>query len=358
MSISSLNDIVNLVHNPSSTPTAIAPQLKTFAKRDVAETIFASFGADGQDPLTVLHPQMHTLGALYLLSECWTQALPVLAVPLAEIDKNLCGVTYLDNLTYYYLGGVIYGVLKRWSEAEEFFEIAVSAPAQVTSAIQVEAYKKLTLIQLILYGKTKPLPKYVATPLTRQLKQPAYQHFIKNYPSAPAALNSIVEKEIQTYMADGNVGLIKQAIRHAPRWVVRKLTDTYLSLSLEDIARATGNDVKSALGMAAIEEATLLILGMIERNEIYATLTPSTTGNPGSAIVTFRDPPPPNTFDPSLLEKILRDAQSQGAQLNVLDKELGRNKLYLAKACKERESSSMQYDDMEGEYGRIAGDWD
>lgn len=41
------------------------------------------------------------------------------------------------------------------------------------------------------------------------------------------------------------------------------MTDTYLTLSVEDIAKATGNDVKAATTPAAIEEATLLVLGMV-----------------------------------------------------------------------------------------------
>ena len=44
-------------------------------------------------------------------------------------------------------------MLGRWKGAEEFFEIVVTSPAQPPAAIQLEALKKLTLVQLILYGK-------------------------------------------------------------------------------------------------------------------------------------------------------------------------------------------------------------
>lgn len=43
--------------------------------------------------------------------------------------------------------------LRRWSEAQECFEVVVGAPAQTPAAIQLEALKKLMLVQLILYGK-------------------------------------------------------------------------------------------------------------------------------------------------------------------------------------------------------------
>ena len=68
---------------------------------------------------------------------------------------SISDLHYNDNLLYHYAGGVVYGALKRWREAEEFFEIVVTSPAQTAAAIQYEALKKLTLVQLILYGKVR-----------------------------------------------------------------------------------------------------------------------------------------------------------------------------------------------------------
>jgi COP9 signalosome complex subunit 3 len=62
---------------------------------------------------------------------------------------------YNDNLIYHYGGGIALAALKRWEEAEEFFEVVVSAPGQVPSAIQLEALKKLVLVQLIAKGKVR-----------------------------------------------------------------------------------------------------------------------------------------------------------------------------------------------------------
>ena len=76
----------------------------------------------------------------------------MLQTPITEIDNSLGDLHYNDNLVYHYSGGMAFAALKRWEEAEEFFEICVSSPAQVPAAIQLEAYKKLTLIQLISRG--------------------------------------------------------------------------------------------------------------------------------------------------------------------------------------------------------------
>lgn len=85
----------------------------------------------------------------------FTTALPILAVPITSVDTSVSDLHYNDNLVYHYSGGMALGALKRWREAEEFFELCVSAPAQVPAAIQLEAYKKLVLVQLIQYGEVR-----------------------------------------------------------------------------------------------------------------------------------------------------------------------------------------------------------
>jgi hypothetical protein len=80
-------------------------------------------------------------------------ALPVLEYPITNIDLHLSDLVYNDNLMYHYTGGVILAMLKRWSEAEEFFEITATAPGSVPAALQMEALKKLRLVQLISKGK-------------------------------------------------------------------------------------------------------------------------------------------------------------------------------------------------------------
>lgn len=86
----------------------------------------------------------------------FTTALPILAVPITSVDTSVSDLHYNDNLVYHYSGGMALAALKRWREAEEFFELCVSAPAQVPAAIQLEAYKKLVLVQLIQYGEVRP----------------------------------------------------------------------------------------------------------------------------------------------------------------------------------------------------------
>lgn len=48
---------------------------------------------------------------------------------------------------------MVYAGLKRWAEAKEFFEICACSPGPAAAAIQMEALKKLVLVQLIYEGK-------------------------------------------------------------------------------------------------------------------------------------------------------------------------------------------------------------
>ena len=100
--------------------------------------------------LTTIHPVF--LRAC-VATQNFSTALPVLSVPITEVDLTISDLHYTDNLVYHYAGGVALIALQRWAEAEDCLEIVVGSPAQMPSAIQLEAMKKLALVQLILYGK-------------------------------------------------------------------------------------------------------------------------------------------------------------------------------------------------------------
>jgi len=219
------------------------------------------------------------------------------------------------------MGGLALLALKRFSAAATYLEAVVAAPANVhPSALQLEALKKLTLVQLILHGTTKPLPKYTHPNLWRYLKATPYAAFAKVYASSPGMLHELVEKEATLFETERNLGLVRQALEHAPRWAVRKLTATYLTLSLAEI----GN----AIGIAEESAVREIVLSMIERGEMEATLDVAGT-------VTFLESE--TRWSGEEVERLLRAAQAQGATLGELDRSVGRSREFLTKAVKEKE---------------------
>ncbi|KAI1791382.1 hypothetical protein LXA43DRAFT_1011288 [Ganoderma leucocontextum] len=399
----SLDDVLTQIttHSPN-----LASYLRSFAPREVRETILASTLGSGQDPLTVLDPQRNTLGFLYILSArlhssstanqaanatlpdaieaftsnfdppharlaadrvsmlgrdiaryyeaahnprgaigplsnlvqryppdpsflttlhpvflklCvahrhFTAALPVLSHPITSINTTLSDLTYNDNLIYHYAGGIALAALKRWQQAEEFFEICVTAPAHVPAAIQLEAYKKLVLVQLIQYGETIPPPKYTLPALQRQIKNTPYQGLTKHYPAQVNVLRQIVAKDQDIFAQEKNLGLVNQAIDRAPVWLIKKLTATYLTLGLGDIGKEVGID--------SPEEVRETILSMIESGEINASISEDGT-------VTFSDPVPRISKDE--LDEMLVDAQEHSRLLNEIERGVNVSKEYLTK---------------------------
>jgi len=264
-------------------------------------------------------------------------ALPVLSVPIVNIDVTLSDLTYNDNLIYHYAGGIALGALKMWHEAEEFFEMCVSAPAQVPAAIQMEALKKLTLVQLILYGKPIPLPKYTNQVLGRLFKQTVYWRFADMFPKPLPELQVAVTKENETFSRDQNLGLLQQVVDCAPRWLIRKATQTYLTLGMADIAKETGNP--------DVDQNRAIVLSMIDNGEINATISVDDT-------VTFSDST--SEVTKSDIDKALRKAQEQSELLLALERELHANKEYLSKALKYKEDAGWGQDEEVG-FGTHAG---
>ncbi|KZT10407.1 uncharacterized protein LAESUDRAFT_721772 [Laetiporus sulphureus 93-53] len=274
-----------------------------------------------------------TLHRMFVMTCVGTQhfsaALPVLSVPITNIDLTISDLTYNDNLIYHYAGGVAFGALKRWREAEEFFEICASSPAQVPAAIQLEASKKLVLVQLILYGQTVPPPRYTNPNLTRLLKNSPYGKYIKAYPLPRSALYAAIEKDNELFTNEKNLGLIHQTIDRAPRWLIKKLISTYLTLGLADIAKEVSIDSE--------DEIRDIIVNMIESGEISASISADGT-------VTFLDPI--LQISKAEVDKVLKQAQEQSKLLLGLERAMNSNKDYLTKAVKHKDEAWGPDDDM------------
>jgi COP9 signalosome complex subunit 3 len=79
----------------------------------------------------------------------------VVRTSLSRSEEPGFYLTYLDHLTYTYLGGILLCMLRLWHEADSYLEMCATAPTHgaILSALQLEAAKKLTLVQLVAYGK-------------------------------------------------------------------------------------------------------------------------------------------------------------------------------------------------------------
>ncbi|EDR06855.1 uncharacterized protein LACBIDRAFT_328616 [Laccaria bicolor S238N-H82] len=132
--------------------------------------------------------------------------------PIFNVDINISDLHYNVDLTYHYAGGIALAALKRWPEAEEYFEI----PRRCRWGFEdVEAGSADIQGQDILYS-----------------------HFVTG------------EK-------------ISQAVARAPRWVLKKLTATYSPFTSRTLAKQSRSVQRTRSGN----------FSMIESNDISAQVS-------------------------------------------------------------------------------------
>ena len=152
------------------------------------------------------------------------------------------------------------------------FEACVTMPAVAVSHIMLEAYKKYLLIWLIIHGDRSQdaltFPKYTSPVVSKYIRplSAAYQDVVKAfYSSQNTELNSVLEKHQVVFAEDGNTGLVAQVVVAKQKTSIKRLTKTFLTLSLEDVAARVGIDSPA--------EAERQLVSMIEEGSIFARIS-------------------------------------------------------------------------------------
>eukprot|EP01061_Rhynchopus_euleeides_P010841 TRINITY_DN2041_c0_g4_i1.p1 TRINITY_DN2041_c0_g4~~TRINITY_DN2041_c0_g4_i1.p1 ORF type:complete len:438 (+),score=142.05 TRINITY_DN2041_c0_g4_i1:267-1580(+) len=218
------------------------------------------------DHLTPLHADYV---CLCLLQKHYALAADLLGSTIYDVSAKQCGTTPRDFLLYYYYGGLVYIGLKEFDKAGGFLETCICCPATCLSAIVVEAYKKLVLVTLIRKGKAYVFPKHCPTVVSKAVGRfcSEYLEFAMLFEGAStnvAMLGGCIANHQALFVADKNLGLVKQAQAAFVSQQVSKLTLTYDTLSLEDIA--------SSVGLASAEEAEKCLVRMVAKGQVCAQI--------------------------------------------------------------------------------------
>jgi len=219
--------------------------------------------------LTTIHAD---LCKLCLIAKCFPPALAFLNTDINQINKenNQFDASYL--LLYYYYGGCIYTAVKQFERAFYFFEVAVTCPTAAVSHIMLESYKKYQLVGLLVHGD-KPrdvvaLPKFTSPLVTKFLKPlcGGYNDLVTAYHSNNAEeLRAAVTKYQELLTTDNNLGLVQQVVESQTRTNIKRLTKTFVTLSLQDVA--------SRVQLESPQEAEKAIVEMIAAGTIHATIS-------------------------------------------------------------------------------------
>lgn len=214
--------------------------------------------------ITAVHP---AFVLCCIKSKCYHAALPVIDHSIFEVnsdDDNPFDAK--DNLLYHYYAGIVFIGCKRRARALECLQMALTSPSQALSSIQVECFKKYILLSLLVHGKVVDLPRFTSPPVLRHVDKlaMAYMELADAYGKGFDHMHQVITIYAEKFLEDQNFGLVSQVAKGLVRRNIKNLTDTYLTLSLEDIAKA------SKAGSA--KEAEQYIASMIEEGEIFANI--------------------------------------------------------------------------------------
>ncbi|TRM59581.1 hypothetical protein BD626DRAFT_507623 [Schizophyllum amplum] len=277
----------------------------------------------------------------------------LLHYPITDLDASAKEeLNVQDCLMYAHLAGMTMSLLALspqdsstsaktlLASALSYYTTCITHPGNAVSAMQLESLKHMRLVECIGFGETSSLPKYTSAVLQKMYKNTPYHAFVAAYPQDREQLKSIFEKyapsarEKGMWAEENTLSLMHLALDAQPKWALKRLTETYVTLGLADIGRA--------IGVKDEGEVRALVLSMIESEAIHATIAGST--------VTFVDPV--RTVSKAQIDAVLRAAQQQGSILEGADRQLGANKDFLSKAVRNRHDM----DDFGG--GAYGGDED
>jgi len=287
-----------------------------------------------------LTPVHALLVQVCLVSKYYQAAIPILDRDVTEIEPMKTDIQPVDALLYFYYGGMVYIGLKQYRRARDFFSLAISAPAQVLSAIVVECYKKFILVSLLIEGQVGTLPKYTSNSVLRQLKSltQSYSDFAKAYQThKQQSLQESYQKHLAEFDKDHNAGLAAQVVQSLYQRNILRLTQTYVTLSLADIA--------TSVQLPGPKDAEKYILRMIEEGEIHASI------NQKDSMVSFRNNPEQYDNGNTLnnLDSQIRNAAMVGNRVDDLHKKISSSHHYLTKISQNEKGVPFVFEDPEFE---------
>lgn len=317
-------DATQLSESPLDT-TVLASNLRDIAvTTDQPRLAIAPLQA-GISKLIANRPLITPLHAM-LFQCCLLANIPIAAVPALEqdaydVDPHLTGMVVRDFLLYCYYGALIHIARKRYSEAADLLLSAMTSPAAALSAIVMAAWKKWVLLGLLTRGSIQPLPKWASQPLLRANRSEGpYQEVAIAYSGTSAAtMNEVVRKNLLVFEEDENVGLVNLVVEAQTKRNVLRLTQTFITLSLSDVAKQ--------VGLPSAESAELAILRMIDAGEVVAEI------DGGKGMVRFLEDPQQFNSPATIarMDSQIAAAAALGERLAATRHEVSRSSSYLAK---------------------------
>ncbi|KAI4112890.1 MAG: hypothetical protein LQ345_006027 [Seirophora villosa] len=185
-------------------------------------------------------------------------------------------LSYRDVLQYFFYGAMVYMALREWNRALLFLEIVLTAPTKSNaSQIQVEAYKKWVLANLLARGEVPgALPKTTSPQVAknvRALGRP-YEALGEIFKDGLAKEQDVrrLNAEIHTghpqWLEDHNLSLVLQVLDAYRQFSIARLELTYAALPLLIVTQRTSRDPEDHA------ETAQYVAMMISKGQLNAAL--------------------------------------------------------------------------------------
>ena len=139
-------------------------------------------------------------------------------------------------------------------------------------------------------------------------------------------MQAVISKHIEVFRRDTNYGLVKQVKESLYKKSIQRLTKTFVTLSLSDVASRVS--IVPSNNVAASKVAEKLILSMIDSGEIFARI------NQKDGMVIFEDSPEKyNSFEMFVqIENEMKNCIQAEECVKAMDQEIALNPKYIQKS--------------------------
>ena len=267
-------------------------------------------------------------------------------------------ITPKDAVEYLFLCGVACIGMRRWDDAQEWLECAMTYPSKEggISKIQVEAYKKWVLVSLLLEGKAVPIPTGVPSAAKKVFTAIAkpYEAVASIFETGTATrLKAEVEHGQGIWAQDNNDGFMDYVLVAYQRFQIINLGNIYSKISIPEILNLTMSAVTGAK-LSGPQEMETLIRAMIQDGDLNATMS-NAPGQP--SVLTFHIGGPVKTEQEMkvALADVTGRVKAVTEQIHETDRRLTNEKDYITYAKKQKASQGKYSSQDQGIGGEM--DW-
>ncbi|CAD6500664.1 BgTH12-06373 [Blumeria graminis f. sp. triticale] len=288
-------------------------------------------------------------------------SLSLSAVAYISADASLAmKLKYIDVLEYFLNCGIACLGCRKWESALKHFECAITFPTKdVVSKPMVEAYKKWILTGLISMGKRPNLPRSTSTTVSRiyhVLAKP-YESLALIFENGTASrLKSEAEFGQRIWARDCNKGLVAQVLASYQKLQIRNLANIYSKISVSEVQNQTIS-AETGSKLSTVAEVESLVLNMIERGDLSATISSSPDG---SSILSF-SPTGPILSEAQMQQEIastISRVQDISREISLTDRNLTYNPSFVRYLQRNKLGYKQRIGDTEGHVADYTMSWD